>query len=253
MQPDPSARSADDGARSGFRPADVSAGLHDARLREVVTEFAGGTAHDFSNFLQTMMGFSEFMQMQHAADSETAQCVAEILTAGNRAKSFVLQLLMLAKRREFQLQPAELNGLVRRLEPALRQSLGEDIRLELRLAAAPLELALDVPGVEQILACLAAQAKDAMPKGGTVTIATAPAAGGGRTGIRLSVQDTGLPFQPEWLPRIAEPYFMKRQGRGRGLEFAVTYALMEEYGGTVEVDTAGGTGAALHLYFPRGG
>jgi signal transduction histidine kinase len=192
------------------------------------------------------------MQMQHAADPETAQCLAEILTAGNRAKGFVGQLLILAKRREFQLQPAELNGLVRRLEPGLRQSLGEGIRLELQLAPEPLELALDVPGVEQILACLTAQAKDAMPSGGTVTIATAPA-GGGRTGVRLSVQDTGLPFKSEWLPRIAEPYFMKRHGRGRGLEFAVTYALMEEYGGTIEVDAAGGVGAALHLYFPRSG
>ena len=221
----------------------------ETQLREAIAEFASGTAHDFSNFLQIIMGFSEFLQAQHAADPELAQGLQEILTAGHRAKGFVGQLLTLAKRREFQLQPAELNGLVRRLEPALRESLGERIRLELRLAAEPLELALDVPGVEQMLTLLAAQAKDAMSKGGTLTMATSRDG----AGIRLSMQDTGAAFQPEWRPRVAEPYFMKRQGRGRGLEFAVTYALMEEYGGAVEVGAAGESGAAVHLRFPRGG
>jgi two-component system, cell cycle sensor histidine kinase and response regulator CckA len=223
----------------------------DARLREAITEFAWGTAHDFSNYLQIMMGFSEFLQMQHASDPELAQGLSEILTAGNRAKGFVGQLLVLAKRREFTLQPGDLNAVVRGAEPALREQLGGQVALELRLAGEPLEFALDAPGIALALSSLAGQAKDAMSKGGTLTIETARAARNGAPGVRLSVRDTGAPIRAEWLPRIAEPYFMKRHGRGRGLEFAVAYALMEEYGGAVEIET--GDRAAVHLHFPRGG
>jgi signal transduction histidine kinase len=226
--------------------------LDEAHVREVITEFAWGTAHDVSNFLQIIMGFAEFLQSQHQNDAELAQSLSEILTAGDRAKGFVGQLLILGKRREFQLTPAELNGLVRRAEPSLKQQLGERIELALRLAPEPRELALDVPGVGQMLTQLAAQAKEAMPQGGELTIATGTAAREGHPSVRLSVHDTGPALRPEWLPRIAEPYFMKRNGRGRGLEFAVVYALMEEYGGSVEVETPGAAGAAFHLVFPRG-
>jgi signal transduction histidine kinase len=223
-----------------------------AHLREVITEFSWGVAHDFSNFVQVILGFAEFLRVQHAQDEELAQNLGEIVVAAERAKRFIGQLLIVAKRGEFTLAPADLNELVRRLEPALKTALGDRIRLELRLAPGPMPLPLDVPGVEQILTHLCAQARDAMAQqGGTLTVMTQAAHRPGGECVRLSVQDTGAPVEPALAARIAEPYFMKRRGRGRGLEFAVVYELMDAYGGAVEVDAASGTGAAFHLYFPR--
>lgn len=222
-----------------------------AHRREVVSEFAGGVAHDFSNFIQVILGFAEFLRAQHAQDEELAQNLGEIIVASERAKRFIGQLLIIAQRREFTLEPADLNALVRRLEPSLKAALGERIRLELQLAGALLPLALDVPGVEQILTHLCAQARDAMARqGGTLTIATQAVVRPAGECVRLSVQDTGAPVEPGLAPRIAEPYFMKRRGRGRGLEFAVVYELMDAYGGAVETDAAG-AGATVHVYFPR--
>ena len=221
-----------------------------AHLREVMTEFAGGVAHDFSNFIQVVLGFAEFLRAQHAQDEELAQNLGEIVTAAERAKQFINQLLIVANRREFTLEPSDLNELVRRLEPALTATLGERIRLELRLAPGVLPLPLDVPGVEQIVIHLCAQARDAMARqGGTLTVATQAVPRPGGECVRLSVQDTGAPVEPGLAPRISEPYFMKRRGRGRGLEFAVVYALMDAYGGAIEMDRAGAS-AIFHLYFP---
>ena len=218
-------------------------------LREAITEFAWGTAHDFSNFIQVILGFAEFLRAQHAQDEELSQNLGEIVTAAERSKRFIGQLLAIAGRREFSLEMADLNELVRRVEPSLQATLGERIRLELRLAPGPLALPLDVSGVGEILTHLCAQAGEAMAKeGGIFTIATQTTRRAGGEFIRLSVQDTAA-LEPGVAGRIAEPYFMKRKGRGRGLEFAVVYELMAAYGGAVEVDTAGGT--TFHLYFPR--
>ena len=220
-----------------------------AHLREVVTEFAWGTAHDFSNFIQVILGFAEFLRAQHAQDEELSQNLGEIITAAERAKRFIGQLLTIAGRRDVSLEMADLNELVRRVEPSLQAALGERIRLELRLASEPLELPLDVSGVGEILTHLCVQAHEAMAReGGTFTVATQAARRPGGEFVRLSVQDTAA-LEPGVAGRIAEPYFMKRKGRGRGLEFAVVCELMEAYGGTVEVDTAEGT--TFHLYFPR--
>lgn len=221
-----------------------------AHLREAIAEFAWGAAHDFSNFIQVILGFAEFLRAQHAQDGELAQSLGEIVTAAERAKRFINQLLIIANRREFTLEEADLNELVRRAEPSLKAELGARVRLELRLAPGPLALPVDVPGVGEILAQLCAQAREAVAKeGGTLTIATQPARRAGGEFVRLSVQDTAA-LEPSVTARIAEPYFMKRRGRGRGLEFAVVYELMEAYGGAVEVDAAG-TGTTFHLYFPR--
>jgi two-component system cell cycle sensor histidine kinase/response regulator CckA len=221
-----------------------------AHTREVVSEFAWGVAHDFSNFIQVILGFSELLRAEHAENEELSQTLGEIVVAAERAKQFISQLLILAQRREFSREPADLNALLHRLGPALHASLGPNVRLELQPSSGALTLPLDVPGVELILAHLCAQARDAMPKGGTVTVSTGTVRQPQGEMVRLSVCDTGSPVEPELAGRITEPYFMKRHGRGRGLEFAVMYELMSAYGGTVHMVTAP-AGTAFHLDFPR--
>jgi signal transduction histidine kinase len=220
------------------------------RLQEVVSEFAWGVAHDFSNFIQVILGFGELLRAERAGDEELSQSLGEIIVAAERAKRFISQLLIVAQRREFSREPADLHALLHRLVPSLQSTLGAGIRLVLRPVSGALTLPLDVAGVEIILAHLCAQARDAMPQGGTLTISAGPVHTPQGEAVRLSVQDTGSPVAPALAGRIAEPYFMKRHGRGRGLEFAVMYELMSAYGGSVRMETAPG-GTTFHLEFPR--
>jgi two-component system cell cycle sensor histidine kinase/response regulator CckA len=231
--------------------------------REAIKEFAGGVAHDFSNPLQAILGFAELIRSQHRDDPELLDCVEEIITASKRAGTMVRQLLVISQQHELSCEPTDVNATVSALAPTMHQALGEHVRLELALGPTAPLVALDAAGFEQILTVLCAQARDAMPQGGTVTVRTEHVYGTSRVGptpargtagdyLRLSVEDTGRGFDPALAERLFEPFYMKRRlGRGRGLEPAVVHRLVEQHGGFIEVDTAPDRGTAFHLYFPR--
>ena len=214
---------------------------------ELTREFAWGVAHDFSNLMQVILGFAELLRTQHAEDAELQQCVEEIITASGRGRELVTQLRLIGRRYEPVLEPTDLNALLEGMAAALQTLVGPGIRLQWRLQPGGGRMPLDRECVERAVTHLCASARDAMPEGGTLTIATQRV----HSGVQLTVQDTGSGYDPSVAKRLCEPFFMKRtMGRGNGLELAVVQGVAEQHGGSLTIETSPGRGTAAQLYFP---
>ncbi len=175
----------------------------------------------------------------------------------------VQQLLAFSRRQVLTLELLDLNDTLRGVERTLRQCVGPKIRLALELAEGGLPARVDRTGLSQILLNLCANARDAMPEGGAVTIrtdrlipdasflATHPGARH-RSYARLTVQDTGIGMDPSVATHIFEPFFTtKRPGRGTGLGLSVVYGLVKQHEGCIDVETAPDAGTTFHLHFPQ--
>lgn len=236
--------------------------LHQAQKMETVGRFAGGIAHDFNNFLQVILGFAWLIRRRHAEDQPLLNDLQEVVHSAESAAALVRQLLAFGRRQALRPQVLELNQAMQDMERRLKQLAGEAIQLQLQLAPEPLHIRVDPTGLEQLLMNLSANARDAMPQQGTLTITTSQCSidavfqqthGWAVVGeyVRLSVRDTGAGMAPEVAQHIFEPFFTTKQaGKGTGLGLAVVYGLMKQHGGLVEIETAPGQGSAFHLYFP---
>jgi signal transduction histidine kinase len=236
----------------------------DARLErwDAIETLSAGAAHDFSNLILIIGGFAEFLGKQHQADPELAEGFQEILEAVRRGKELVDQLALVGNSREISCAPEDLNSVCRGMADALQQTLGESIRLELRLAAQPVIVQADRKWLELMIRGLCAFGRDSMPEGGAWTLETGPAAPDAafrasrswateaRYG-RLAVRDTGRPLQPEHAARACEPYFLKsRLKRGGGLPLAFAHALSRQLGGGIDLRAEAPAGTTLELYLP---
>lgn len=214
---------------------------------ECTRQFAWGIAHDFSNLVQVILGFAEVLRMQHPEDAELQQCVEEIITASDRARELVSQLRIVGHRYEPVLEPTDLNALLQGMAAALQALVGPQIKLEWRLQPGGGLLSLDRACVERAVTNLCACAREAMPGGGTLTIATQRV----HSGVQLTVQDTGAGYEPSVARRLCEPFFIKRTlGHGNGLEFAVAQGVAEQHEGRMTIETSPGRGTAVRLSFP---
>lgn len=229
---------------------------------DAIETLAAGTAHDFSNLILIIGGFSEFLSKQHQADPELAEGFQEILEAVRRGKELVDQLALVGNGREVECSPEDLNGILQGMAEALRNMLGEAIQLELRLAPQPLIVQMDRKWFELMVAELCGFGRDSMPDGGTLTAETASVIpdDGFRTShpwatanryARLSVHDTGRPLAPEHAAHACEPYFLKsRLKRGNGLPLAFAHALTRHLGGGLTLRSEESRGTTLELYLP---
>jgi len=219
---------------------------------EQLTEFAWGVAHQFSNLVQVIMGFSELIRSQHPQDQELLDEVNEIITASGRARGLVEQLLIISHRHQLMLEPVDVEQLLRHMAGALKEAAGTKVELEVRDGAGPLVAMVDARSVERVLLQLVSCARTAMPKGGALVLEAAPA--DGKPMVRLSVRDSGQGYDAEAAARLCEPFFLKRKfGYGDGLEMAAARHLMLQHGGSLEVETAPGRGTTVHLMLPRNG
>ncbi len=238
----------------------LEAQFRQAQKMEAVGRLAGGVAHDFNNLLTVINGFADLLYDQLPRDAPTREPVEHIRKAGARAGELTHQLLAYGRKQILRPQPLNLGALVANLGAMLRRLIGE--RVELVIDATPVRVKADPGLLEQALMNLAVNARDAMFRGGTLTIATrAVTLGPGTTHdgadvrpgryAELRVTDTGCGMPPEVLAHLFEPFFTtKGIGEGTGLGLATVYGIVRQSGGHVAVETAVGAGTTFRVYLP---
>ncbi|HLP09494.1 MAG TPA: ATP-binding protein [Opitutaceae bacterium] len=233
--------------------------LAQMRRMESIGRLAGGVAHDFNNMLTPILGFAELLRMDLALDDPRRADLEQIVRSAERARELVRQLLAFARRQTFALAPIDLNETVRGIERMLRRVLRENIALTHELAPCGLVINGDNGQLEQVLMNLVVNAQDAMPDGGTLTIATEELSQGptdpslprGPLAV-LRVRDTGIGMDEATRARVFEPFFTTKEiGRGTGLGLATVYGIVRQLEGSIEVRSAPGQGTEFALYFPR--
>ncbi len=229
---------------------------------EAVGRLAGGIAHDFNNLLTVIMGYSQVLLTELGAQHPLRGKIEETLKAGERAATLIRQLLTFSSKQSLDPKILSLNAAVTSLESLLRRLIGEDIQLVCTLDPTNGRLRADQAQLEQVLVNLVVNARDAMPKGGTLTIETAqveltrspvyhltPLLPGSY--VRLAVSDTGCGMDRNTQSHIFEPFFTtKGEGKGSGLGLSTVYAIVTQCGGAIDVTSRVGHGTRFDLYFP---
>ena len=229
----------------------------------VIGKLAGGVAHDFNNMLSVILTYSSFLAADCLPDDPRQADLQEVLEAGRRAATLVRQLLTFSRQEVVRPRVVSVNDIVVNLEKMLRRLLGEDIRLETRLGADLQPVWVDPGKMEQVLANLAVNARDAMPAGGTLSVETAEVElRSGSLGqgvyrvvpgryVRIRVTDTGQGMSEEVMAHVFEPFFTtKERGQGTGLGLATVYGSVKQAGGYVEVSSAQGVGTTFEIHLP---
>ena len=220
-----------------------------AQKMEAIGRLAGGVAHDFNNLLGVILGHAELLLRRCSADAAVAAELDQVRLAAERGGRLTRQLLAFSRRQVLQPRVLDVNAAVRALEPMLSRLIGEDVQLATVLADAVGCVRADEGQVEQILMNLAVNARDAMPRGGTLTIETA-ASGAGE--IAITVRDTGLGMDAATLAHVFEPFFTtKPVGEGTGLGLATVHGIVHQSGGRIEVESEPGRGTAFRISLPR--
>jgi signal transduction histidine kinase len=235
--------------------------LHVAQRLEAVGQLTAGIAHDFNNLLAVILGSLELLTT--AADHERIQqLVARARRAGERAARLISSLLSFAGRQTLQIQTVNLNDLLRELFPLLEQSVGGSIRIASAFDPALQDCRTDPGQLETALLNLALNAKDAMPKGGTLSISTRnfrSAEAGladnigsvARSWVAIAMRDTGGGMSDEVKAHVFEPFFTTKEvGEGSGLGLSQVLGFVQQVGGRVTVDSEPGHGTTVTLHFP---
>lgn len=226
----------------------LEAQLGQAQQLEVIGRLAGGVAHDFNNILSAILGYSEMVLEQIGPDKPISQDLREIADAANRGAALTRQLLAFSRKQTMHVGPIDVNASVSALHQMLLRLLREDIALRLELAETLPLIVGDRSQLEQIVMNLVTNARDAMPNGGALVIATSvPSAGE----VMLSVSDTGSGMDAATQSHIFEPFFTtKPVGKGTGLGLATVYGIVKQLGGQIAISSEIGRGTTFHLTFP---
>jgi len=234
-----------------------------AQKMEAVGRLAGGVAHDFNNLLTAILGYCELLLADLAADDPRRADVAEIQKAGMSAAGLTRQLLAFSRKEIIELRPLDLNEVLARVRPMLGRLIGEDVSVVLAPGAGLWPVMADGGQVEQVVVNLAVNARDAMPRGGTLTFETANVSldeGYARTHlgvqpgsyVELTVTDTGTGMDAAVQACLFDPFFTtKEPGKGTGLGLATVHGIVARSGGSVDVYSKVGWGTSFRVYLPR--
>lgn len=234
-----------------------------AQRLETVGRLAGGVAHDFNNILSVVSGYASLLQMKLAKAGTAHRELIEIERAVLKATALVGQLLAFSRKQVVHAQVLDLGQLSRECMPMIRIIVGEDIELECRLEEDLGRVKVDRSQIEQAIMNLVANAKDAMPKGGSLYLGLQEVqldTGHFRQGekavpgayLALTIRDSGSGMDPETLSRIFEPFFTtKGEGRGTGLGLSTVYGIVQHAGGNIRVVSGINAGTTFTLYLPR--
>ena len=236
--------------------------LHQAQKMEAIGRLAGGVAHDFNNLLTGIIGYAELLLQDMPPDHPMRADVEGIHKAGRSAAALTRDLLAFSRKQVLQPVVLDLNDVVTGIEHLLRRLLGEDITLQLRLAANLDQVKADRAQVEQVLLNLAVNSRDAMPGGGRLLIETENAVGtrddiaahlSGASGrhVVLRVRDTGQGMTPEVQARLFEPFFTTKElGKGTGLGLSTVYGVIKQSAGFIWADSTVGKGSTFTIALP---
>ena len=235
--------------------------LRQSQKLEAVGQLAGGIAHDFNNLLTVVEGYAELVHGELPQDDPNRASVEEILVAAQRAASLTRQLLAFSRRQMLQPIRLNLNQNVASTHRMLSRLLGENIAITTDLAGDLWDVSADPGQIDQIILNLSVNARDAMERGGKLTLATAnveiseseAAAMGAQPGkyARLSIGDTGHGMDAETRRHIFEPFFTTKEiGRGTGLGLSTVYGIVKQSGGHVFVDSEPGQGTTFSILLP---
>ena len=237
--------------------------LAQSQKMEAVGRLAGGIAHGFNNLMTVMRGYADLVEEGLPESSRTRDDIREVKRAIDRAADLTAQLLAFSRKQVLQPRVISPNDIVRRMEKMLPLIIGEDIELMTILQPEAGNVRADPGQLEQVLMNLAANARDAMPKGGTLTFRTGnvsfpealardqPEMKAGEY-VMLSVSDTGKGMSPDTLARVFEPFFTTKEvGKGTGLGLATVYGIVTQSGGHISCASGVGKGTAFSIYLPR--
>ena len=239
----------------------LEAQLRQSQKMEAIGQLAGGIAHDFNNILATIIMQAELTAMGELP-GDSREGIAQIRAAAERAANLTRQLLLFSRRQVMQPRELDLNEIVAHLARMLQRIIGEDVTLQLHLHGAPVVTRADAGMLDQVLMNLAVNARDAMPAGGSLLIATSqrhlrqdrtsldPDAVAGSY-VCLRIADTGCGIGPDVLPRIFEPFFTtKPRDKGTGLGLATVFGIVKQHRGWIEVESREGEGTSFMIYLP---
>jgi len=234
-----------------------------AQKMEAIGVLVEGVAHDFNNLLTTIIGSSDLMIMSIGKDHNLRKNLEDIRKAGKRAASLTRQLLLFSRRQILEPKVINLNDVILDMDKMLRRLIGENIDLETVLAPDLGRVEADPGQIEQIIMNLAVNAKDAMPRGGKLTINTANveldeayvhshADVTPGPYVMMAISDTGTGMDEETLSKVFDPFFTtKEAGKGTGLGLSTIYGIVKQSGGNIWVYSEPGKGATFKIYLPR--
>jgi two-component system cell cycle sensor histidine kinase/response regulator CckA len=229
--------------------------LRDAQKMEAIGRLAGGVAHDFNNLLTAINGYAELLVSELEPTDPRREEAEQIQRAGRRAAEITSQLLAFSRRQLLRAEVIDLHVAIRQIEPTIARLVGDRIRIVTDLEAAEPLVVADAVQLEQVVLNLCLNGRDAMPDGGTLTIATAdrdPVETVDGPQIVLTVSDTGAGMEEAIQRQVFEPFFTtKGVGKGTGLGLASVYGTVRQSGGQIRVSSAPGRGSSFIVTLPR--
>ena len=236
--------------------------LQQSQKMEAIGTMAGGIAHDFNNVLTVIMGYGRMMTINSSLSEQQKEYVEQIIAAAEKAARLTHGLLAFSRKQVMNPRPANLVEIVQRVQKFLARIIGEDIQLKSITSQAVLGVYVDSGQIEQVLINLATNARDAMRKGGLLTIETglqmtdasvARTRGFGESVhyAVISVSDNGIGMDEDTCKRIFEPFFTTKElGKGTGLGMAIVYGIVKQHNGFINVYSEPGTGTTFRIYLP---
>ena len=236
--------------------------LRQSQKMEAIGRLAGGVAHDFNNLLTAIGGYSTLALLEFAADDPRREYLEEIQRAGERGASLTKQLLAAGRKQVLSPRLLDLNAVVDDLTSLLRRVIGEDVELEWAGSSSPAVVLADAGQIEQIIMNLAVNARDAMPRGGTLSITSSSVhiaaddvrnrLGSAGPHVLLRVRDSGQGMDAATLARIFEPFFTTKDlGKGTGLGLSTVYGIVEQLSGFIDARSELGQGSEFEVYLPE--
>jgi PAS domain S-box-containing protein len=233
---------------------------------EAFGQLAGGVAHDFNNFLTTILGYSDLLLHELGVKGNLANHISEIRDAAGRASNLTSQLLAFSRKQPLEPRVLEVNSILANIDRSLLRLLGENVavRCDLHHAKEGAHIRVDPGQITQILLNLAVNARDAMPKGGELTIQTsiitATANSESETGdgelpagdyVLITIEDTGVGMTDEVKQHLFEPFFTTKEQAHSGLGLATSYGIIRQSGGFICIDSTLGKGTTVNIFLPR--